>query len=364
VKPHLWLVTGALVLSLLVPGRVRAGESGAARLVRAPAPPAEAEPLPPPAPVPVPVVNPEQVYTYEQLSIDLARLREQYPGLVQLRSLGRSAFGREIWALGLGTGPAPVLINGAHHGSEWLTANLVAAMADRYALAAATWQTYEGVEVAALLELATIWFVPMVNPDGVTLSQVGLSAFPSNAHADLIRMGGGSSDFTGWKANGQGVDLNRQYPADWAHIVASPAAPAFSHFKGSAPLSAPESGALYDFTLELEPEVVAAYHSAGRVIYWHFHTAPENYERDLAIAEQLSAATGYSLMPVEENPSGGGYKDWFVQALGRPGFTLEIGVYTDGGPLPLSAFAEEWQRNNTVGLLLAQEAIRLRGRRE
>ncbi|HWI60960.1 MAG TPA: hypothetical protein VNT75_03900, partial [Symbiobacteriaceae bacterium] len=69
--------------------------------------------------------------------------------------------------------------------------------------------------------------------------------------------------------------------------------------------------------------------------------------------------TGYGLMPREENPSGGGYKDWFVQTVGRPGYTLEIGQYIDGGPLPLSVFAEEWERNRLVGLAAAEEAIAL-----
>ncbi|HWI50560.1 MAG TPA: M14 family metallocarboxypeptidase [Symbiobacteriaceae bacterium] len=351
-----WLVTGALVLSLLVPGQVRAGEAGAGRAGRAPEP--VPVPAAPAAVAPVPIVDPAQVYTYEQLTKDLMALAERYPELVRLRSIGQSAYDREIWALGLGTGPAVVLLNGAHHGSEWLTVNLLAAMADDYALAGARDEAIGG-----LLADATLWFVPMVNPDGVTLSQVGPAAFLPEARERLRQLNGGSDDFRGRKANGQGVDLNRQYPADWEHIVASPAAPAFSHYKGAAPLSAPESRALYQFTLEVDPEIVVAYHSAGRVIYWHFHTAPENADRDLAIAERLAELTGYDLMPVEENPSGGGYKDWFVQTVGRPGFTIEIGQYIDGGPLPLSAFAEEWERNRDVGLVLAAEAVRLRSMR-
>jgi len=354
-----WLVTGALVLSLLVPGQVRAGAAGDARRGRQPSPlPAPVALAPVPPTVVAPIVNPEQVYTYEQLTKDFAALAERYPQLVRLRSIGQSAYGREIWALGLGTGPAAVLLNGAHHGSEWLTVNLLAAMADDYAQAGAR---DEGI--GGLLADATIWFVPMVNPDGVTLSQVGLEAFPAEARDQLRQLNGGSDDFRGWKANGEGIDLNRQYPADWEHIVASPAAPAFSHFKGPEPLSAPESRALYQFTLEVEPEIVAAYHSAGRVIYWHFHTAPEDLDRDLTIAERLAELTGYALMPIEENPSGGGYKDWFVQTGGRPGFTFEIGQYIDGGPLPLSVFAEEWERNRDVGLVLAAEAVRLRSMR-
>ncbi|MDF2629514.1 MAG: carboxypeptidase [Symbiobacteriaceae bacterium] len=398
-------MTGLLGLALLAPGQARAGRGPGPALVALPpgavaapavvaganlggtvrpqdAPPeavadAGVEPAAPAgseaadapdretAPPPVQImdhfsiVNPEQVYTYELLTSDLQRMAAQYPDLARVRTLGQTAYGREIWALGLGTGPGTVLLVGAHHGSEWLTANLMAAMADRYALAATVGETLGGFNVNELLRSATLWFVPMLNPDGVTLSQVGLSAFPAESHARFLAWNGGRDDFRGWKANGEGIDLNRQYPAEWAYIAASPAGPSFSHYKGAEPLVASESRALFDFTLALDPEMVVAYHSAGQVIFWHFHTWPENVERDHRIAERLSGLTGYDLLPPEENPSGGGYKDWFVQTVGRPGFTLEIGRYTDGGPLPLSAFAEEWQRNRAVGLALAEEAVRL-----
>jgi g-D-glutamyl-meso-diaminopimelate peptidase len=378
------LLAGLLVLACVVPGGARAGGDGAAgpgrpvalepeagapawvapaSVIPLPGPgpgpspgPAAAAPEPEPQPGPAPSAPeaqaapvPGTLYTYDDLTGDLQHLAEQHPGTTQLRTLGQTAYGRQIWALGLGTGPAAVLIVGAHHGSEWLTARLTATMAEAYAQAADP----------DIRQKATIWFIPMLNPDGVTISQTGLAAFPPEVHAKLRAWNNGSDDFRGWKANAEGIDLNRQYPADWAHIVASPPGPAFSHYKGDEPLVAQEARALYDFTLELNPEIVLAYHSAGRVIYWHFHTWSEHVERDRRIAEQLAGLTGYALMPPEANPSGGGYKDWFVQTEGRPGFTLEIGVYTDGGPLPVAAFPEEWERNRNVGLAMAREAVRL-----
>jgi g-D-glutamyl-meso-diaminopimelate peptidase len=353
------LLAGLVVLACVVPGGgddvagpgrpvALEPEAGAPAWVA----PASVIPVPGLGPSPVPAPGPpalEHLYTYDDLTGDLQRLAAQHPDLARLRTLGQTAYGRQIWALGLGTGPAAVLIVGAHHGAEWLTAQLTATMAEDYAQTAAV----------DIRQKATVWFIPMLNPDGVTLSQTGLAALPPEAHAKLRAWNHGSDDFRGWKANAQGIDLNRQYPADWAHIAASPRGPANANYKGDEPLVAQEARALYDFTLELNPEIVLAYHSAGRVIYWHFHTWPEHVERDRRIAEQLAGLTGYALMPPEANPSGGGYKDWFVQTVGRPGFTLEIGVYTDGGPLPAEAFAEEWARNRNVGLAMAREAVRL-----
>jgi g-D-glutamyl-meso-diaminopimelate peptidase len=323
--------------------------------VSAAAPAAAASPDPPVFPA-FSVVDPSKVYTYDQMTRDLAALHQAYPQWLEYRSIGQTDFGREIWAVRLGHGPATVLINAAHHACEWLTAAVAMAMLDDYASTAAAGGALDGEPAADLLSRVTLWVVPMVNPDGVTLAQLGPDAFPAEARADLIRLNGGSTDFSRWKANARGIDLNRQYPADWEQIQGSPAAPAFANFKGEEPLTAPEVKALVDLTREVDPQVALAYHTAGRVIYWHFHTLPEHVDRDRTLALKLAALTGYSLVPPEENPSGGGYKDWFVQAYGRPGFTLEIGPYGEGAPLTPAAFPAEWERNRLVGVLLAQEA--------
>ena len=43
-----------------------------------------------------------------------------------------------------------------------------------------------------------------------------------------------------------------------------------------------------------------------------------------------------------------GYKDWFIQAFRRPGFTIEVGSGTN--PLPLSQFDEIYENN--LGILV------------
>jgi g-D-glutamyl-meso-diaminopimelate peptidase len=322
--------------------------------------PAVAEVAPAPeAPAPATVIfHPDQVYTYETLTRDLASLRRAYPQWVEYRSIGQTDYGREIWAARLGHGPATLLINAAHHASEWLTAALAMAMLDQYAAAAAAGGMLDGEPAADLLNRATIWFVPMVNPDGVTLAQAGPEAFPADARAELARLSGGVG-YARWKANAKGIDLNRQYPADWAHICCNPPGPAYANYKGAEPLQAPEARAMVALTYEVDPQITVSYHSAGRVIYWHFHNQPAHLARDQRLAEELAAVTGYALVPPQENPSGGGYKDWFVQTFGRPGFTPEIGEFGDGQPLTPAAFAEEWERNHRVGPVLAREAYAL-----
>ena len=48
-----------------------------------------------------------------------------------------------------------------------------------------------------------------------------------------------------------------------------------------------------------------------------------------------------------------GYKDWFIEAFDRPGYTVEAGRGTN--PLPLSQFDERYRKNReimTIGALV------------
>src|SRR5690606_4848826 len=138
--------------------------------------------------------------------------------------VGKSEYGRDIYAVSLGKGEATSFINGSHHAREWLTTNLNMNMIDEYASAYRKNNSIDGFNVRRILNDTTIWFIPMVNPDGVILQQEGLQAYPKSMHNSLIAMNKGSRNFTRWKANIKGIDLNRQYDAGWSTIRNSPSA--------------------------------------------------------------------------------------------------------------------------------------------
>lgn len=77
------------------------------------------------------------------------------------------------------------------------------------------------------------------------------------------------------------------------------------------------------------------------------------------MAADLGRLTGYSIVQPEKNPSGGGYKDWFVQQFGRPGFTIEVGKYAGESHVPLQQSNEIWADNREVGLYSAKQAYGL-----
>lgn len=305
------------------------------------------------------IVNPSVTYTYAAMTRNIQSLAKKYPDLIQYKSIGKTKYGRDIWAVGLGHGQATVFINGSHHAREWLTTTLNMYMLEQYAIAYTANRSFEGYNTRQILDRTTIWFVPMVNPDGVTLQQQGTSAFPASVRTALIKMNGGSTNFKRWKANAQGIDPNRQYDAYWSTIEDNIPYPFWKNHKGTSAVQTAENQATTSFTYEIDPEIAVSYHSAGRILYWNFHTLAQNLSRDKRLANIFTSFTGYSQVSPNNKPSGGGYTDWFITTFGRPAFTPEIGIKTGETNLPLSAFNEEWRRNKKIGLWIAQEGYSL-----
>ena len=270
----------------------------------------------------------------------LEALSAAYPFL-QTERLARTAFGRPITAASMGRGDRRVLYSAAHHANEWLTATVLLKFLEDYAQALETDGTIAGVNARELYEAATIFLVPMVDPDGVDLV-TGAVTENERAQAEGLAEFYPNIPFPdGWKANLNGVDLNLQYPAGWLTAREIKFAQGYTRpgprdFVGRFPLSQPEAQSLADYTQRIDPELVIAWHSQGEVIYWQYGGIEVPGARELA--ERFADVSGYRLEDTPYNSSFAGYKDWFIQTYRRPGFTIEVG--TGENPLPLSQFGE------------------------
>ncbi|AZV41347.1 gamma-D-glutamyl-L-diamino acid endopeptidase 1 [Peribacillus asahii] len=290
------------------------------------------------------LVRGEQSYSYETLRDDIRRLSSVYP-FIQTSPIGNSVLGRNISEILIGKGNKRVHYNGAFHANEWITTPVIMTFINDYLLALTNMNTIRGVQMLPLYQQSTLSIVPMVNPDGVNLV---LQGPPSTEpyRSNVIQWNRGSMDFSGWKANIRGVDLNDQFPAKWELEKArNPDKPGPRDYSGERPLTEPEAVAMADLTRRRDFSRVLAFHTQGQVIYWGFDNL-EPPESEVMVNE-FSRVSGYE--PVQTIESYAGYKDWFIQDWRRPGFTVELGQGTN--PLPLSQFQEIYQES--LGIFLA-----------
>jgi g-D-glutamyl-meso-diaminopimelate peptidase len=292
-------------------------------------------------------------YSYEMLDHDLNGIQAIYKDVVEVKKIGKSHFGRSIVAVKLGKGKHNIVLIGAHHGREWVTTMLLMQMLESYA------QSYQNKEkfgslTTDILNDVSIWFVPMLNPDGVMIQQNGVDLYPQKYQGRLLAMNQGLNNFERWKANGIGIDLNRQYPAGWGALK-GPNGPHYQFYKGRRPLEAKEVLDLTEFIDQIKPTIAVAFHSSGREIFWNYFNG-ENVKRDETIARKISHLTGYKLGDPPNHAVGGGFTDWFITKYQLPAMTIEISYHVGETSPPLSVFKTEWERNKYVGLTIAAEA--------
>jgi g-D-glutamyl-meso-diaminopimelate peptidase len=267
--------------------------------------------------------------------------------------LTQTPFGRSVRSLVLGDGPRQVLFSGAHHANEWITATLLLKFAEELAQAMASNGKIWGVSAAVIRRQVTVHIVPMVNPDGVDLVTGAIApGSPQYDRALALGQNYPSIPFPdGWKANLNGVDLNLQYPAGWLQAREIKFSQGFTcpgprDYVGRAPLTEKEARALADYTEQVDPRVVLAFHTQGRVIYWQFEDYVVAGAEELA--KEFARVSGYSLEDTPYASSFAGYKDWFIKLFRRPGFTVEVGFGEN--PLPIQQFDEIYRDN--LGILV------------
>lgn len=290
------------------------------------------------------IVQGNQRYSYDIMIDHLTRLKNVYP-FIQIPSIGNTVLNRTIPEVNIGNGVKRVHYNGSFHANEWITTPIVMQFLNDYLLALTNQTPIRGLYMHPYYSQVSLSIVPMVNPDGVNLV---LNGPPQQEpwRSRVVEINRGSRNFSGWKANIRGVDLNDQFPARWEiEKERREQAPAPRDFPGERPLSEPESSAMADLTRRKNFSRVVAFHTQGEVIYWGFlNLEPPEAE---TIVREFARVSGYE--PIRTVDSYAGYKDWFIQDWRRPGYTVELGSGVN--PLPLSQYNEIYEE--ALGIFLA-----------
>lgn len=171
-----------------------------------------------------------------------------------------------------------------------------------------------------------IYFVPMINPDGNMICDSGTAAIGNIDAATVSELHQilQTEDKSLYKANARLVDLNTNFDANWGSGKSNTFSPSSENYVGNAAFSESETRALADFTLKVLPKATISYHCKGREIYYEFFQSKRDKRRDRAIAEFINEKLGYKIVGGDLGSSGG-YKDWCIQKLQIPSFTIEVG---------------------------------------
>lgn len=297
-----------------------------------------------------PLVSQKTAYTSYLTDWILEGLLIRYPFLHE-ESVGTSVMGRSMHAIRIGEGKKQVFYNASFHANEWITTPVLLKFAEDYAEAYVRGMQIAGVPASWLYYSFHLCMLPLVNPDGVDLVNEAIWQQPYVEQAGQIAAAYPDIRFpAGWKANIDGIDLNLQFPAGWEQAKEIKygqgyRSPAPRDFVGEAPLTAPESRAVYEYTKTNNFSLILAYHTQGEVIYWKYldYEPKQSYR----IARYFQEVSGYA---VEETPGASGYagyKDWFIQEYDRPGYTIEAGLGTN--PLQMDQFEKIYEDN--IGIL-------------
>lgn len=296
------------------------------------------------------LVSEEVAYTSYLTDWILEGLLVRYPFL-HTQPVGSSVMGRRLSVLQIGEGARQVFYNAAFHANEWITVPVLLKFAEDYAQAFLEGRQMGGVPASWLYYGYRLSLLPLVNPDGVDLVNGALDEETYLEQARQIAADYPHIPFPdGWKANIDGTDLNLQFPAGWEQAKEIKYAqgyqsPAPRDFVGIAPLAAPESRAVYDYTVQNDFRLILAYHTQGEVIYWKYlDYEPEGSYR---IAQYFGQVSGYAVEVTPGASGYAGYKDWFIQTYNRPGYTVEAGL--GANPLQMGQFAKIYADN--LGIL-------------
>jgi protein MpaA len=194
---------------------------------------------------------------------------------VRTIELGRSVCGDPLTLQLFGSGPDCVFIFGGIHGSEPTSAALARELAHHLP------------NHPELLAGRTVAILTDANPDGLRQLQ---------------------------RANANGVDLNRNFPAqNWQRSSRT------GQRHGSIPASEPETRAIIRVVEVLRPSRIVSIHSIARGRHCNNFDGPAKH-----LAEAMSRCNGYPVRAVMGYPTPGSFGSWAGIDRGIPTITLEL----------------------------------------
>lgn len=263
---------------------------------------------------------------------ELQQKTKNYSDFYQIKIIGKSVLQRNIYAINkeFSKNKKWALVTAGIHARENLSTDFVCFLVEQL-------MTKGDLEF-------NISFVPLLNPDGAELCLNGLKSVKNETMKKKLLEINGSNNFSFYKANANGVDLNNNFDANWEQKFTNKDKPSSQGFYGYKFHSEPESRAIVNWTKNLNLFISLSYHLKGEEIYFDFFQNEKDYERDLKIAKIFAEDNGYKIKSTQ-NVSSGGFKDFCIKHFKIPSLTIELGEDKFAHPYPKEKIFDIIEKN-------------------
>ena len=255
---------------------------------------------------------------------------------------------------GFGHSKPAVLYQGTTHAREWISTEVTRRLMHYFG---DNWPRDR--EVRDLLRTRSLWFLPVVNPDGYQYTF---------DHERLWRKNLRDVDGDGEIAAGDGVDLNRNYPERWNYDDEGSSTQSSSDtYRGAEPGSEPETQADMALVDEIDPAFAVSYHSYGPLLLypqgWQVQTPTPDDPIYIALSgtDDAPAVEGFDPdVAAELYTTNGEFTDWAHRAEDSLAWTPELEEGCEGCgfvfPDDEALVQEQFEKNLPFALDLARSA--------
>lgn len=324
------------------------------------------------------IVDLNQVNTAETIYDKVLLLEERYSDIIDVKELGMSTDGRPIYVVKM---TSDVAINNrvpegyvekmhffyeaGIHSRENPGPNIVLKMIEDYAKDYYKEGVIPDYSLKSILSDNVLHFIVLSNPDGYNLSTRGLYTISKPYQDKLLSFR--DKDYRSYKANINGVDLNRNFPGyyydlsleSWRNIWNLIHNDFRSYYPGGAFYFGPfeaseiETRLMMDYVLSYDFRNYISFHSKGQVIYsdkWMLSDLHNERSQSLALA--IEEETGYDIIEGSRYTSSSGYlTDYTAMNTLKPSITVETIHWKHDLPVNTAKIREAYEEVKYVPLL-------------
>lgn len=302
-------------------------------------------------------------YTYSEMLEDLRQLAFRYPDYIRWEVADTSVEGRMIPVVRLGRDDAPchVMIQATMHAREYMATHVVMVLIEGTAWKRFHGVSRNGVRFYDILDKIQLTVLPMVNPDGVEISQRGSEACLLDTTRRWVdEMVAQGIHYNQIKSNARGVDLNRNFSNGHGEAYNRVSHRHFYHYPGEEPFSEPEVAMMLRTLCERPVDLCLNYHTSGNLIYYGCGNADAALNsRARQVARLIGRRARYPLYgpEVSERPNGS-WADEVEVNYGVPSVTVELG---SRNPVPLHELTGLLDRNAETWMDVIIDVLQSKG---